>query len=40
MKIKDPEIQKDKMEKLEKLRYKLVADYNKQYEKFEIDKIK
>ena len=40
MKIKDPEVQKVKMEKLEKLRYKLVADYNKQYEKFEIDKIK
>jgi len=40
MNIKDAEVQKMKMEKLEKLRYKLVAEYNKQYEKFEIDKLK
>jgi hypothetical protein len=40
MNIKDAEVQKVKMEKLESLRYKLVAEYNKQYEKFEIDKLK
>ena len=40
MNIKDPELQKNKMKKLEELRYKLVADYNKQYERFKIDKLK
>lgn len=40
MQIKDADTQKAKMKKLEELRYKLVADYNKQYERFEIDKLK
>ena len=40
MQIKDADVQREKMKKLEELRYKLVADYNKQYERFEIDKLK
>ena len=40
MQIKDADTRKEKMKKLEELRYKLVADYNKQYERFEIDKLK
>jgi len=40
MQIKDADVQKEKMKRLEELRYKLVADYNKQYERFEIDKLK
>ena len=40
MQIKDADVQKDKMKKLEELRYKLVADYNKQYERFKIDNLK
>ena len=38
--IKDPVLQEERLDALEKLRYKLVADYNKQYERFEIDKLK
>ena len=40
MQIKDADVQKDKMKNLEELRYKLVADYNKQYERFKIDNLK
>ena len=38
--IKDPAIQEARLEKLEAARYKLVANYNKQYTTFEIDKLK
>ena len=40
MKIKDPERQQAMLEKLESARYRIVANYNKQYTTFEIDKIK
>ena len=40
MKIKDPELQQARLEKLESARYRLVANYNKQYTTFEIDKLK
>ena len=40
MKIKDPELQQSRLEKLESTRYRLVANYNKQYTTFEIDKLK
>jgi transcriptional regulator with XRE-family HTH domain len=40
MKIKDPELQQARLEKLESTRYRIVANYNKQYIAFEIDKLK
>ena len=40
MNIKDPELQQARLEKLESARYRLVANYNKQYTTFEIDKLK
>jgi len=40
MKIKDPELQQARLENLESARYRLVANYNKQYTTFEIDKLK
>ena len=40
MKITNPESQEKRMDALEKARYKNVADFNKMYEKLNIDKIK